>query len=215
MVASPEGRGRYFQRRLQSSRANLGRGLRGSLGQPARAWQWYNRQLVMRPVFTKSATAAGLFGVADSIAQTKSPQPLSREEQVRRTGKMMLIGGLLVGPLNAYFYDWLHLNFDALWKRVFLEEVVKMPAVMYAVQNVSNVADGMGARASHEKVAANFPHCFKVALALWLPCGTAIQSAVPLPYRVLACNLVQVVWEAFSSKVNHEVDHDRLPAAGA
>ena len=76
----------------------------------------------------------------------------------------MLIGGLLVGPLNAYFYDWLHLNFDALWKRVFLEEVVKMPAVMYAVQNVSNVADGMGARASHEKVAANFPHCFKVAL---------------------------------------------------
>lgn len=213
MVASESGRGGTPGGRPRRVRDLA----RRWVAQPGRAWRWYNHQLVAHPVTTKSVTSAALFGVADALAQTRDEHAVEMpaRERARRTVKMMAIGGLLVGPMNHWFYGWLADKVPSLWWRVFYEEVVKMPAVMVLIQNISNIADGMTPAESAARVKHNFPKCCAVALALWVPAGAAIQGVVPLAYRVLACNVIQVAWEAFSSLVNHASAPPALEGAAA
>ena len=163
----------------------------------------YARLLETWPVLTKSATAGALLGLGDCAVQRVVE---GGAWDRRRTAKLALLGGLMVGPTLHAWYGWLGRAVPGtapsrVATRVAADQFAFAPVFLSAFLGVNYVADGKPEPA--RKVREDIVPVLKTNWMVWIPYQAFVFSTVPLKWQVLANNVCGAVWNGYLSFVAH------------
>ncbi|XP_065175062.1 mpv17-like protein 2 [Sycon ciliatum] len=156
-------------------------------------------------VVTNSTTTTGLFGFGDILQQ----KVIEKRESIDwpRAGRMAAMG-LLIGPLNHYWYVFLDRRWPGKTHRLVLTKVL-LDEIAYAPVGTTVFYIGMGTlekRSLSSSVAELREKFLPTYMADW-QFWPAVQLInfyfVPTPYRVLVVNLATLCWNVFLSYMKH------------
>lgn len=167
----------------------------------------YDRWLRERPLATKALTSAALFGLGDRIAQRLETSEASDDDEwagLKRTGRMMVWGGLLFAPAGHAWYNVLEKAVRgsgraAVAKKIALDQLVFTPPVTLAFFSAMQCMEGRPAGEALRASAAKVPPTLAVNWTVWPLIHVGTFGFVPLPYRVLFINFANIGWSTFLS----------------
>jgi len=165
----------------------------------------YAQLLETWPLLTKSATAATLLGAGDVAAQ-RLVEADEHAWDARRTGKLAVMGGLMVGPALHAWYGWLGRAVPGatpsrVAARVVADQFAFAPVFLSAFLGVSYAVDGKPSPA--RKVMRDIGPVLKTNWAVWIPYQTFVFGVVPVKWQVLANNACGTVWNGYLGYVAH------------
>ncbi|KAI2951265.1 hypothetical protein CBS147323_10578 [Aspergillus niger] len=177
---------------------------------------WYQRCLIQRPLLTQSLTTATLFAVGDGLAQQAVEKKGLPNHDVTRTGRMALYGGAVFGPVATKWFRFLQNRVQlstptkTLAARVGADQLVCAPTMIGVFLTSMSVMEGVNPQ---EKLSRTYWDALRANWMLWPAVQTLNLALVPLQYRVLTVNVVNIGWNCFLSLVN-SVPHGDEVAPG-
>uniref|UniRef100_A0AAV1TCC5 Uncharacterized protein n=1 Tax=Peronospora matthiolae TaxID=2874970 RepID=A0AAV1TCC5_9STRA len=177
----------------------------------------YDRWLQHSPLITKAITSAVLFGVGDRLAQRIEPSEPSNSDNsdaektidrlgLHRTARMMVWGGLFFAPFNHAWYNFLEKAVRgntvlSIGKKIAADQLVATPPLMLAFFTYAGFAEGRSVHDTMQKTAAKLQPTLVANYAVWPLVHVGTFGFVPLHYRVLFINVVNIGWSAFLSRM--------------
>ncbi|KAE8896676.1 hypothetical protein PF005_g30743 [Phytophthora fragariae] len=176
----------------------------------------YDRWLRDSPLLTKGVTSAVLFGIGDRVAQRIERSERASDSDIdsdsddrhglHRTARMMLWGGVLFAPVGHAWYNWLERvvrgkGAASIAKKVVADQLVFSPPLSLAFFTYAGCSEGKPLRDSVETAAAKLPPTLAVNWSVWPLVHVCTFGFVPLQYRILFINVVNVGWSAFLSRM--------------
>ncbi|KAG6598128.1 SYM1 protein [Phytophthora cinnamomi] len=178
----------------------------------------YDRWLRDSPLLTKGVTSAVLFGIGDRVAQRiersesagdngdpNSDDPDDRHG-LHRTARMMLWGGVLFAPVGHAWYNFLERavrgkGAAAVAKKIAADQLVFSPPLSLAFFTYAGCSEGKPLRDTVDTAVAKLPPTLAVNWTVWPLVHVCTFGFVPLQYRILFINVVNVGWSAFLSRM--------------
>jgi len=177
----------------------------------------YQLCLEQHPVVTKALTSGALFGVGDLLAQV---QPRREEEpsslDVLRFSKFV-ITGCGSGVLWGFYYDHVDVITSAatedIWGKVALsmtiEQFLWCPIVysLYLIP-MSTLLNGGSPKDAVSTVRRELGGLLVKNAQVWTAANMVLYGVVPLRYRVIAANLVDILWAVICANTAAECGSD-------
>ncbi|PYI04629.1 integral membrane protein, Mpv17/PMP22 family [Aspergillus sclerotiicarbonarius CBS 121057] len=168
---------------------------------------WYQRCLVQRPMLTQSLTTATLFAVGDGLAQQAVEKKGLSNHDVVRSGRMALYGGAIFGPVATKWFQFMQNRIQlstpgrTLAARVSADQLLCAPTMIGVFLTSMSVMEGIKPQ---EKLQRTYWDALKANWTLWPMVQAGNLWLVPLQYRVLVVNVVNIGWNCFLSLVNSD-----------
>ncbi|KAG7399200.1 hypothetical protein PHYBOEH_009366 [Phytophthora boehmeriae] len=172
----------------------------------------YDKWLRDSPLVTKGVTSAILFGVGDRLAQRIESSGTEDDDKddsadrhgIKRTVRMMVWGGVAFAPLGHAWYNFLERAVRGsrkavVVKKIAADQLIFTPPVNLAFFTYAGVTEGKPLRESVDSAAAKLPPTLAVNWTVWPLVHICTFGFVPLEYRVLFINFVNIGWSAFLS----------------
>ncbi|KAG3110167.1 hypothetical protein PI124_g11318 [Phytophthora idaei] len=171
----------------------------------------YDRWLQASPLLTKGVTSAILFGLGDRIAQRIEKDDAEQRDAgdrhgLHRTARMMVWGGLLFAPIGHGWYNFLEKAIRgkgtaAVVKKIAADQLIFSPPLSLAFFTYAGVSEGKPLRETVETAVAKLPPTLAVNWTVWPLVHVCTFGFVPLQYRILFINVVNIGWSAFLSRM--------------
>ncbi|KAG2414795.1 hypothetical protein HFD88_005983 [Aspergillus terreus] len=178
--------------------------------------RWYQNCLSRRPVLTQSLTTAFkcLFAVGDGLAQQGVEQKGFKHHDLTRTARMALYGGAVFGPVATKWFQFLQnrINLSSpqrtLLARVATDQLVCAPTMIGVFLSSMSVLEGSDPR---EKLQRTYWEALRTNWTVWPVFQGINLYLVPLQYRVLVVNVLNIGWNCFLSFLNNAEDAHAVP----
>ncbi|KAG1691444.1 hypothetical protein DVH05_026934 [Phytophthora capsici] len=162
----------------------------------------YDRWLRESPLLTKGVTSAVLFGLGDRIAQRTE----NSETGWHRTARMMLWGGLAFAPIGHAWYNLLEKvvrgkGTAVIVKKIAADQLIFSPPLSLVFFTYAGVSDGKPVRETVASAVTKLPPTLAVNWTVWPLVHVCTFGFVPLQYRILFINVVNIGWSAFLSRM--------------
>ncbi|GMF19089.1 unnamed protein product [Phytophthora lilii] len=174
----------------------------------------YDRWLRDSPLLTKGITSAILFGLGDRIAQrienseTTDGDRIDAEDRhgLQRTARMMVWGGILFAPVGHAWYNFLEKTVRgkgtaSIVKKIAADQLIFSPPLSLAFFTYAGCSEGKQLRETLETAVAKLPPTLAVNWTVWPLVHVCTFGFVPLQYRILFINIVNIGWSAFLSRM--------------
>ncbi|KAL3668400.1 hypothetical protein V7S43_006488 [Phytophthora oleae] len=170
----------------------------------------YDRWLRDSPLLTKGVTSAVLFGLGDRIAQRTENSETGNDAEdhhgLKRTVRMMLWGGLVFAPVGHAWYNLLEKavrskGAASIVKKIAVDQVIFSPPLSLAFFTYAGVSEGKPVRETVASAVAKLPPTLAVNWTVWPLVHVCTFGFVPLQYRILFINVVNIGWSAFLSRM--------------
>ncbi|PYH75546.1 putative integral membrane protein, Mpv17/PMP22 family [Aspergillus uvarum CBS 121591] len=175
---------------------------------------WYQRSLIQRPYLTQGLTTAALFALGDGLAQTAiEKRPLS-EYDVMRSSRMALYGGAVFGPVATKWYQLLQARVafrsagSTLVARVGADQLLFAPTMIGVFLSSMSLLEG---KSPADKLSRSYWDALRANWTVWPAVQAVNLFLVPLPFRVLVVNVVNVGWNCFMSLINNAPRGEEQP----
>ncbi|KAG1713203.1 hypothetical protein DVH05_000923 [Phytophthora capsici] len=189
----------------------------------------YDECLQRQPLLTKMATSSVFFGLGDRLAQRveklgKTDEELSEmesnnivqegrvlSESTAKTVRMMVWGGLLLSPMVHNWHNLLERVFVGTGKTVVVKKVIAdmvfiAPQIPIWFLTSTGLMAGKPFRQAFDESVEKQPVMLAASYTLWPAVNCISYSVVPLQYRLLFGNVVNLGWSSFLSYMtNHPV----------
>ncbi|RLN86816.1 hypothetical protein BBJ28_00018463 [Nothophytophthora sp. Chile5] len=178
----------------------------------------YDQWLLASPLLTKGITSAVLFGLGDRIAQKiEGAERDDREDDtgdrhgLARTARMMIWGGLIFAPIGHAWYNFLEKavrgkHTAAVVKKIAADQLMFSPPLSLAFFTYAGCSEGKPLRETVETALTKLPPTLAVNWTVWPLVHVCTFGFVPLQYRVLFINVMNIGWSAFLSRMASESD---------
>ena len=181
---------------------------------------WYMMQLSVNPVVTKAITAGIISSMGDFLAQSlehilhqrKTDEPGARNKYDTRRGLSTLLYGVLVsGPLMHFGYALfdhilpIHGNFAAL-AHVLADSIFLDSIFVATTYIVTGRMEGYQFRQIIPQLRKDYLPTLKASWAtstFLMPLEFICFRFLPLNYRVLSVNVLDVIWDGVISFMSH------------
>ncbi|PYH99845.1 hypothetical protein BO71DRAFT_393815 [Aspergillus ellipticus CBS 707.79] len=176
---------------------------------------WYQRKLIQRPILTQSITTATLFALGDGIAQQAVEKKGLENHDLTRSGRMALYGGAIFGPVATKWFQFLQNRIQlsspgkTLVARVATDQLVCAPTMIGVFLSSMSVMEGASPK---EKLERTYWDALKANWSVWPAVQALNMYFVPLQFRVLVVNVVNIGWNCFLSVVNASPEEEPIPA---
>lgn len=174
----------------------------------------YDTWLRDSPLLTKGVTSAILFGVGDRVAQriegAETDDSAAKDSPdrhgLKRTARMMVWGGLLFAPIGHAWYNFLEKavrgkSMAAVAKKIAADQLIFSPPLALAFFTYAGCSEGKPPRDTMETALAKLPPTLAVNWTVWPLVHVCTFGFVPLEYRILFINVVNIGWSAFLSRM--------------
>ncbi|EHA28286.1 hypothetical protein ASPNIDRAFT_127767, partial [Aspergillus niger ATCC 1015] len=137
-----------------------------------------------------------LFAVGDGLAQQAVEKKGLPNHDVTRTGRMALYGGAVFGPVATKWFQFLQNRVQlstptkTLAARVGADQLVCAPTMIGVFLTSMSVMEGVNPQ---EKLSRTYWDALRANWMLWPAVQTLNLALVPLQYRVLTVNVVNIV----------------------
>ncbi|KAH1855977.1 hypothetical protein KXX54_004443 [Aspergillus fumigatus] len=187
----------------------------------------YQRSLIQRPLLTQSLTTACLFAVGDSLAQQAVEKRGIAQHDVARTGRMAFYGGgnvqpfpyklplltvvAVFGPLATKWFQVLQrrINLPSAQRtvvgRVAADQLLFAPTMIGVFLSSMSVLEG---GSLSEKLERSYWPALKANWTVWPFLQLVNFALVPLQFRVLTVNVLNIGWNCFLSLLNNVGSQD-------
>ncbi|WVQ95538.1 protein SYM1 [Kwoniella sp. CBS 9459] len=165
----------------------------------------YSSFLARRPLVGGMASSAVLFATGDAVAQQFIEKKGSNHDFVR-TARIVVWGGGIFAPVVTVWFRTLERlpiksKWPATFARVGLDQFVFAPIVLSGFFTAMTLMEGKDMNAVKQKWTEAFVPTLKANWSLFIPFQT-LNMLIPLQYRLLAINAVNIPWNAFLSIQN-------------
>ncbi|KAK8846516.1 protein SYM1 [Kwoniella newhampshirensis] len=165
----------------------------------------YTSFLARRPVVGNMVSSAVLFATGDVIAQQAIEKKGSKHD-FARTARIVVWGGGIFAPVvNVWFRTLEKLPLRSRWPatfaRVGLDQFAFAPFVLTGFFTAMTLMEGKDLKAAKAKWDTSFVPTLQANWMLFIP-FQILNMLVPLQYRLLAINAVNIPWNAFLSIQN-------------
>ncbi|EEY61376.1 uncharacterized protein PITG_01671 [Phytophthora infestans T30-4] len=181
----------------------------------------YDGWLRRSPMLTKSVTSAVLFGLGDRIAQRVEKSQRGDDSRVKeiendgafvsdstaRTMRMMIWGCVLFTPIA---HTWV--NFServvgshgkvVVFKKMLLDALVLAPSINTIFFTSTQMMQGKSFGHGVDFAVDRLPQTLKANYMIWPLANIVNYSYVPLQYRILFINCVNLVWTSVLSTIS-------------
>ncbi|KAL0481351.1 ER membrane protein complex subunit 2 [Acrasis kona] len=172
-------------------------------------WKLFDRtkSFFSKPIVHDMLISGSLYGVGDLICQTIQKKNQDEFDLVR-TGRMVVYGTFVFGPVGHIWYKWLDSSVKAskpltvVMKKLAWDELVFAPVCVFGFFVGISLLQGKTSRQSLEKAQSEFLPTYKLDLAVWPAVQFINFLLVPLKYRMALINFVNVFWNAYMSSVS-------------
>ncbi|ETN24572.1 hypothetical protein PPTG_00827 [Phytophthora nicotianae INRA-310] len=171
----------------------------------------YDRWLRDSPLLTKGVTSAILFGLGDRIAQRIETGDADQRDAddchgLQRTARMMVWGGLLFAPIGHAWYNFLEKavrgkGTATVVKKIAADQLVFSPPLSLAFFTYAGVTEGKPLPETVETAVVKLPPTLAVNWTVWPLVHVCTFGFVPLQYRILFINVVNIGWSTFLSRM--------------
>ncbi|POM72775.1 Hypothetical protein PHPALM_10459 [Phytophthora palmivora] len=182
----------------------------------------YDGWLRRSPMLTKSVTSAVLFGLGDRIAQrmekSRKDDDGSQTEETEdngaivskstaRTMRMMIWGSVLFTPV---VHTWVNLiertvgsrGKVVVFKKMLLDSLVFAPSINALFFTSTQMMEGKSFGHGVAFALDRLPQTLKANYMIWPLANMINYSYVPLQYRILFINCVNLVWTTVLSTIS-------------
>ncbi|AFR92837.2 protein SYM1 [Cryptococcus neoformans C23] len=166
----------------------------------------YAAFLTRRPVLGNMISSAVLFATGDVIAQ-QLIEKKGADHDLPRTARIVTWGGLLFAPtVNLWFRTLERIPIRSRWPatfaRVGLDQFGFAPVILSGFFTAMTFMEGNDFNAAKLKWHESFFPTLQANWMLFIPFQMLNMGLVPLQYRLLAVNAVNIPWNAFLSLQN-------------
>ncbi|KAG7393394.1 hypothetical protein PHYPSEUDO_009598 [Phytophthora pseudosyringae] len=190
----------------------------------------YDSWLRQSPVLTKSVTSAALFGLGDRIAQRVEQSRKPKDDGSRggeaeddgafvsastaRTMRMMVWGSVLFAPVAHTWVNFVERAVGShgkvvVFKKMLLDAFVLAPSINTLFFTSTQMMEGKSLGHGVDFAVDRLPQTLKANYMLWPLANLVNYGYVPLQYRILFINCVNLVWTTVLSTISSQ------PAAAA
>eukprot|EP00644_Phytophthora_capsici_P007224 jgi/Phyca11/112726/e_gw1.22.444.1 len=173
----------------------------------------YDGWLRRSPVITKCVTSAVLFGVGDRIAQRLENTPKDEDDGAllskgtARTMRMMVWGGVLFAPIVHTWVNFVERTVGShgkvvVLKKVLLDAFVFAPSINTLFFTSTQMMQGKSLGQGVDFAADRMPLTLQANYMIWPLANIVNYSYVPLQYRILFINCVNLVWTTVLSTIS-------------
>lgn len=168
-------------------------------------WHAYQQALGTHPIYTKSVTSATVYAVGDAVAQRTAAATNQKETPLdaARIVRSMLAGGLGHGPLSHFYYNLSEdffghvLHWTAWWSvipKIVVDQTMFGPFWNNAYILLLGLMQGHSlSKIGQEMRTSTLPLVIS-GLKLWPAVHVVTYGLVPVPYRLVWVDAVEVVW---------------------
>ncbi|KAK3695046.1 hypothetical protein B0T22DRAFT_398098 [Podospora appendiculata] len=166
---------------------------------------WYKARLAARPLLTQAVTTSILFGVGDVAAQQLVEKKGLEKHELARTGRMVLYGGAVFGPVAATWFKLLqrHVNFKSAnattLARVACDQLLFAPTFIGVFLGSMAVLEGGSPR---DKLERSYAPALTTNWMIWPFVQMVNFKLVPLEHRLLFVNVISIGWNCYLSYLN-------------
>ncbi|KAF4975238.1 hypothetical protein FZEAL_7945 [Fusarium zealandicum] len=167
--------------------------------------RWYNMRLAARPLLTQSVTTAVLFATGDITAQQLVEKKGLEKHDVIRTGRMVLYGGCVFGPVATTWFGFLARSVNVKNKRLEIAARVACDQLLFAPVMISVFLSSMATmegKNPKERLERTWWTALKANWMVWPFVQVINFSFIPLHHRVLFANVISIGWNSYLSWVN-------------
>ncbi|KAL1409852.1 Protein required for ethanol metabolism [Vanrija albida] len=166
----------------------------------------YTSFLGRRPMLGNIATSAVLFATGDIIAQQAVEKKGLKNHDLARTGRIVVWGAGIFAPLVTVWLRALDKipiknKLAGTITKVAADQLIAAPTFLTGFFTVMTLLEGKDLAAAKQKWHESFFPTLKANWTLFVP-FQAINLLIPLQYRVLAINAVNIPWNTFLSVQN-------------
>ncbi|EKD04539.1 hypothetical protein A1Q2_01111 [Trichosporon asahii var. asahii CBS 8904] len=159
--------------------------------------QKYTNFLTQKPLLGNSVTGA-------QVVEKKG----WKNYDWKRTGRIVLWGAGIFSPAVTVWFRYLDRlpgrgTIPGTALRVACDQLIASPTVLTGFFTFMTLAEGKSLDDAKAKWKREFWPTLKTNWILWVPFQAFNQGIVPLQYRLLASNLVNIPWNTFLSYVNN------------
>ncbi|ORY29640.1 protein SYM1 [Naematelia encephala] len=163
----------------------------------------YQSFLARRPLFGNMVTSAALFATGDVIAQ-QGIEKKGKDHDFARTGRIVAWGGGVFAPVVSVWFRVLErVPIKSKWPgaivRMSLDQFIAAPFVLTGFFTFMTLLEGKDLNAVREKWDASFVPTLKANWSVFLPVQFLNMGLVPLQYRLLVVNAVNIPWNTYLS----------------
>ncbi|CED82740.1 protein sym1 [Phaffia rhodozyma] len=163
----------------------------------------YQSFLSRNPLLGNSVSAAALFATGDGIAQ-QYVEKKGRDHDWIRTGRIVLWGGGLFAPVVTQWFKILEKvpiknKVAATATRVGLDQFVFAPIVLTTFFSFMGLLEGKEKENVQEKLKNDLVPTLKANWMVFIPTQAVNMALIPLQYRLLTINLVNIPWNTYLS----------------
>ncbi|CAK9786375.1 hypothetical protein CC85DRAFT_273381 [Cutaneotrichosporon oleaginosum] len=176
----------------------------------------YGGFMTRRPFLGNIASAIVLFGAGDMLAQQAVEKKGWDKHDWARTGRTVTWGGAFYAPVATAWFQVLNKvpmtnKIKGTAIRVGLDQFVAAPIVLSCFYTVMTLLEGKSLAAAKDKVEKNIRPTLTTNWSIFIPVQAINQSIVPLQYRLVMVNVVNLFFNTYLSLQNAK-GHDSEPA---
>jgi len=169
-------------------------------------WGTYLRLLETNPFLTRTVTCALLNGLGDVFAQLVIE---GGAFDAKRATTFTLLGLLFIGPILYVWYSLLgklvpFSGLGGVLASLALDQVAFAPLFIASIMSVLTLVEGTP-DLIRPKLEQDLVPAIKVNWMLWVPAQYINFKFVPPNLRVLAVNVVALIWNVYMSWQSHKV----------
>ncbi|WVQ86057.1 protein SYM1 [Cryptococcus sp. DSM 104549] len=166
----------------------------------------YSAFLARRPMLGNMASSAVLFATGDAVAQ-QLIEKKGKDHDFVRTARIVTWGGLLFAPAVTVWFRALERipiknKIAGTVARVGLDQFAFAPCVLSGFFTAMTLMEGKDFNAVKTKWNDAFVPTLQANWMLFIPFQMLNMGLIPLQYRLLAINAVNIPWNAFLSIQN-------------
>ncbi|KAL4108584.1 hypothetical protein PRIC1_000298 [Phytophthora ramorum] len=183
----------------------------------------YDGWLRRSPVLTKCVTSAFLFGLGDRLAQRVEKSRASEgggfrveeadddaalvSRSTARTVRMMIWGSVLFAPIAHTWVNFVERTVGShgkvvVVKKMLLDMFVLAPSINTLFFTSTQMMQGESLRHGLDFAVDRLPQTLKANYTIWPLANIVNYGYVPLQYRILFINCVNLVWTTVLSSIS-------------
>jgi Mpv17 / PMP22 family len=176
-------------------------------GRDSFATTYYAGLLKTYPIPTKALTSGVIAWLGDAVCQTLIERNKQHPYDIWRSARFGFLGMALVGPVCHYWYGFLGRIIPSqqamgVAKRVGLDQFLFAPVFLNCFCTSLWVLEGRrfdSVTVYLEQIKETLPAVIVTNWTLWIPSMALNFRYVPVPYQVLASNMIATVWNVYLS----------------
>jgi len=166
-----------------------------------RLWKAYQTALTVHPTRTSMLTTGLLMSAGDALAQTVVERKSASQYDLMRTGRFLVFGTFLGGPMFSMWYRHLAKTFEgkkyAQVKMVACDQLGFAPPFLAFFLTSMEVMKGQSFKDIKSKMKQDYLEVLKTNYKIW-PAVQAINfTFVPLHLRIVTVNIVAIFWNTY------------------